>query len=203
MICTSRSTGDIHDQSAHRLARSSCLRAVVTPDRITKIAWDWGADGADHAEIVRNPDGWQISGANGATRYRITTDASGAATKLNVNTTQELTLRRGSQGWWYPDGRLIAGSANALDPDIACTALTNTLPIRRLGLAIGATAEIDVLYIPVPALEPAIVRQCYTRQADGYLYENRDSGFRAFLSVDAEGWVTHYPGVCDMMEPSQ
>jgi hypothetical protein len=98
---------------------------------------------------------------------------------------------------------VIPGSANAIDPDIACTALTNTLPIRRLDLAIGERVEIDVLYIPVPVLEPVIARQCYARQADGYLYENRDTGFTALLSVDRGGWVTHYPGVCDMMEPPQ
>ncbi len=107
-----------------------------------------------------------------------------------------MTLDRDAKGWRLRGGDPVPGSAGALDPDIACTAATNTLPIRRLGLAVGATAEIDVLYIAMPDLTPRILRQRYSRRDEGYLYENLESGFSAFLTVDSGGWVTDYPGVC-------
>ena len=81
--------------------------------------------------------------------------------------------------------------------DIEATPFTNTLPIRRLGLTVGESAEIQVLYISVPDLSIKPVRQRYTRLADGrtYRYESLASGFTAVITVDDDGLVTDYPGL--------
>jgi hypothetical protein len=86
------------------------------------------------------------------------------------------------------------------DVDIRVTPFTNTLPIRRLALAPGASAELHVGYITVPDLSIRPVRQRYTclaRSESGgiYRYDSLDSGFRADLTVDAHGLVVEYPGI--------
>jgi hypothetical protein len=86
------------------------------------------------------------------------------------------------------------------DVDIRVTPFTNTLPIRRLALAPGASAELRVGYITVPDLSIRPVRQRYTclaRSESGgiFRYDSLDSGFRADLTVDAHGLVVEYPGI--------
>lgn len=112
-----------------------------------------------------------------------------------------------------PDGHLVVktevqakqshGPALSLDEsidiDIYPSPFTNTLPIRRLQLAPGDSAEITVAFIKVPALTVHPVRQRYTCLARGdeggrYRYEGLETGFQAELPVDADGLVLDYPG---------
>ena len=90
-----------------------------------------------------------------------------------------------------------------MDIDFAATPFTNTLPIRRLGLQPGESAEVAVVYIDAPSLEVTPVRQRYTclaSDADGGRYRFEalpyaalPDGFMAELSVDADGLVRDYP----------
>ncbi len=89
-----------------------------------------------------------------------------------------------------------------LNPDTS-TAFTNTLPIRRLGLQPGESAELSVAYIDVPTLGVTPARQrygCLARSAEEgrYRYESLPSaalpgGFTDDLLVDADGLVVDYP----------
>ena len=86
--------------------------------------------------------------------------------------------------------------AGALDVDIAATPFTNTLPIWRLGLGIGESADIVTAYIDVPALTVQSDPQRYTRLDErSYRYESRDSGFARDITVDDAGFVVDYPGL--------
>ncbi|HEY7176965.1 MAG TPA: putative glycolipid-binding domain-containing protein, partial [Micromonosporaceae bacterium] len=68
---------------------------------------------------------------------------------------------------------------------------TNTLPIRRLGLGVGESAEILVGYIDVPTLTLRPAAQRYTRSTDRtYRYES--GSFRADVIVDDAGLVIDY-----------
>ncbi|WP_299876318.1 putative glycolipid-binding domain-containing protein [uncultured Sulfitobacter sp.] len=157
--------------------------------------------------ILEGPDGWRASGKQGQTRYWLSCTASFECTFVNVITStdagkHELKLHRTMDGWKDANGLILPCSRNALDPDIACTALTNTYPIRRLEKQGIADATIDVLFIPVPTLSPRIVSQRYTKVEDGWRYENTLSGFTALLSLDKDGLVTDYPGVCKRTKAS-
>ena len=84
--------------------------------------------------------------------------------------------------------------------DISDTPFTNTLPIRRLGLASGESAVISVAYFDGAELQPWPELQRYTclqQDSDGGLYrfESLDGGFTADLPVDADGLVFDYPGL--------
>src|SRR3989442_7943903 len=86
------------------------------------------------------------------------------------------------------------------------TPFTNTLPVRRLGLRPGETADLPVAWVIVPGLRVERARQRYTclrLEAQGavYLYENLDNGFRADLPVDADGMGLDYPDQFRRREP--
>jgi hypothetical protein len=98
--------------------------------------------------------------------------------------------------------RLSYGPALSLDAcidiDIYPSPFTNTLPIRRLQLASGESAEITVAFIKLPQLTIRPVKQRYTcleSSTDGgrYRYEDLDTGFQAELPVNADGLVLDYP----------
>lgn len=106
-----------------------------------------------------------------------------------------LEVRRTADGWKV-DGRLRADLREAHEVDISASPLSNTLPIRRLRLAVGESADIVTAYVRVPELDVAADPQRYTRlSANEYLYESRDSDFRRTVTVDDDGFVVDYPGL--------
>lgn len=98
-------------------------------------------------------------------------------------------------GNWSKDGVPLPELKGALDPDLTVTPFTNTLPIRRLRLKPGESAEIAAAFIELPELTIVKSPQRYTRLDEGrrYLYESLKSGFRREIEVDQEGLVTTYP----------
>lgn len=114
--------------------------------------------------------------------YQVVTDADGVTRETAVTVTADGDTRsRAIDFADYP---------GCLDVDIAITPLTNTLPIRRLDLAVGASREIEVVYIGIPDLAIRRSTQRYTRLTNGYRYES--GSFSADLEVDAEGLVRTY-----------
>jgi uncharacterized protein len=87
----------------------------------------------------------------------------------------------------------------ALDVDLGYSPLTNTLPIRRLGLLRakpGTSQTLTVAWVLVPSLAVVAGRQTYTVLGEGRVrYES--GTFAADLTVDGEGYVTHYPGLAE------
>jgi len=80
--------------------------------------------------------------------------------------------------------------------DISLTPFTNTLPINNLGLAVGESAVIGVVYFDMEKLEVKPVKQKYTRVAEReYEYESLVTGFKAVLEVDEDGVVKDYEGI--------
>ena len=138
-------------------------------------------------------------------RYEIRCDASWACRELRVASLLEpirpLELRGDGRGRWIrANGEHVSSLDGCLDVDIAATPFTNTLPIRRLGLAPGRSADITVVYVDVPDLSLRAARQRYTclEQADRggrWRYENPVSGFTAELAVDSDGLVLDYPDI--------
>ncbi|HEY1762635.1 MAG TPA: putative glycolipid-binding domain-containing protein, partial [Acidimicrobiales bacterium] len=85
-----------------------------------------------------------------------------------------------------------------IDVDISMTPLTNTLPIRRMGLAVGERREMLAAFVRVPDLTAAPVAQSYelleaTPAGSRYLYQS--STFQAELSIDSDDLVVDYATV--------
>jgi uncharacterized protein len=121
--------------------------------------------------------------------------------KLSGPEEKEVHLLADGMGSWNGiNGEPLVALEGCLDVDIMATPFTNTLPVRRLVLAVGESREIDAVYVRVPDLQINRSRQLYTcleKEAGGgrYLYESLDGDFKAQLVVDAEGLVLDYEGI--------
>lgn len=128
--------------------------------------------------------------------YRLDCDPSWRPLSVTVDVYGQpaVSLAREGDRWFDGDGRERPDLAGCLDVDIALTPFTNTIPIRRLALDHGASADLDVVYIhPGPTVDVSAQHQRYTRISTGYRYES--GSFRADLRVDDDGIVTEYPGL--------
>ena len=75
---------------------------------------------------------------------------------------------------WILNGRPRRDLDEAHEVEHAFSPVSNTLPIRRLGMAVGDSVDIVTAYITVPDLEVTADPQRYTRlSSNEYLYESR------------------------------
>jgi len=80
------------------------------------------------------------------------------------------------------------------DIDLNFSPSTNTLPIRRLNLAIGQEARVRAAWLRFPSLRLEPLEQVYRRLGETtYRYESAGGAFVAELEVNGAGFVTNYP----------
>lgn len=145
--------------------------------------------------------------------YALQTDERGATTNLQITATtagaqQKLDLRR-EGGMWTVNGQLRADLAEALDCDVACSPVTNTMPIIRHGLQHGPGANPDpspdsvdgahrfvMAFVQVPSLQVVVSQQTYTHLGlteDAAHVRYASGTFVSDLTVDRDGLVIDYP----------
>jgi hypothetical protein len=166
-------------------------------------------DGHAYGRIVMVGDahvfeGWEIvavpSGGH-AVRFRLVVGPDFVARALEMDAdgprgVRRLSVRRDPKGHWWANGQRRSDLDAAVDLDVAATPLTNTPTIRRLALAPGASADIIVAWVDVPALEVNAVEQRYTRLDDTtYRFETGD--FRALVTTDDDGVVRDFDAFAD------
>ena len=93
---------------------------------------------------------------------------------------------------WTVDGEVDEALEGCTDIDLGWSPITNTIPMRRLGLDVGESAEITAAWFRFPELELEPNRQRYTRKAENlWRYQAGDFDFE--LVVDPEsGLITKY-----------
>ena len=128
--------------------------------------------------------------------YRVLADAEGLTTAAHVRDLRgfeqrTLVLERDAKGGWSVDGKAVRGLKGATDVDLGCSPSTNTLPIRRLRLGIGASKTIKAAWVRFPELTVVKADQKYTR-LDEFTYRYASGDFEAELTVDDEGLVAAY-----------
>jgi uncharacterized protein len=108
-----------------------------------------------------------------------------------------VALASDGNGNWRDGARKLPALNGAIDVDITCTPFTNTLPIRRLGLEAGQSADIVVAYIDVPTLTVTADPQRYTciEPMRRYRFESQGGDFVREIEVDEHGLVVLYPGL--------
>lgn len=135
------------------------------------------------------------------TRFSVRTDLAWATREVSAEVVSaqglgSVTLTVQGGYWRDPEGNTFPELVGCLDVDVAATPLTNTLPIRRLGLQPGDFRDIAAVWIDIPSLRVRRVRQRYTRHpAEGGLdiYTYRDPLHGEYrLSVDGNGVVVDY-----------
>lgn len=142
----------------------------------------------------------ELGGEPASVLYHITTDARWATREVSV------TLNRGNehaglelyvdseQRWWQGEHELT-DLQGLSDVDLSVTPATNTLPLRRLNLSVGESAEATAAWVKFPGLEFEPLPQRYTRLSEHhYRYESASAfaDFSADLTLDSEGIVTDY-----------
>lgn len=131
-------------------------------------------------------------------QYVVYCDRDWVTGGLHVHTTQgdvhrQLQLRRDTSGSWWRDDELLSEFDGLMDIDLSVTPSTNTLPIRRMGLSVGAAAPTDAVWVRFPELTLQRLAQRYTRVAElRYAYESAGGSFKADIDVDEQGVVVRY-----------
>lgn len=126
--------------------------------------------------------------------YSVTTDPQWRTRSVDVEvvghrrTTIDMSV---ADGAWTVDGVARPDLAGCIDADLGWTPATNTLPIRRLGLAVGEAAELTAAWLRFPDLVVVPSRQRYVREgANAWRYLSGDHDFA--LETNAHGLVTRY-----------
>jgi hypothetical protein len=128
--------------------------------------------------------------------YRVLTDGAGLTTAAHVRDLRgfeqrTLTLERDAKGNWTVDGAKVRTLKGATDVDLGCSPSTNTLPIRRLRIGVGASKTIKAAWVRFPELTVVKAEQTYTR-LDEFTYRYASGDFEAELTVDDEDLVAAY-----------
>jgi hypothetical protein len=128
--------------------------------------------------------------------YRVLADATGVTTAAHVRDlrgfeTRTIGLERDPKGNWTVNGVVTRALKGCTDVDLGCSPSTNTLPIRRLRLAIGKWHTIQAAWVRFPELVVVKAAQTYSR-LDEFTYRYASSGFEAELTADDDGLVAVY-----------
>jgi hypothetical protein len=109
-------------------------------------------------------------------------------------------LEADGEGRWSIDDEPAPHLDGCLDVDLESSAFTNALPVHRLGLGIGSSAQAPAAYVRLVDLRVARLEQQYTRVSDQddrqrYDYVAPAFGFSCRLVYDAAGLILAYPGI--------
>lgn len=161
--------------------------------------------GAEFCALSRRGDGWQLAGAavvafDGVplrADYMVECDADWRTREATLAVVSEgverrLHIRAEGEGVWSVNGQAVDGVRGQIDIDLNVTPATNTLPIRRLNLAVGERAEVVAAWVRFPELTLEPLWQRYTRLSeDRYGYES-DGHFTTEFVVDDLGLLIDY-----------
>ena len=158
-------------------------------------------------ELQRAATGWVLRGTillqcdAGAAEARYEVRCAGdwhtTAADVRVRTASaERSLHlTATEGRWSRDGREFEDVRGCVDVDLSWSPSTNTLPIRRLALAVGARRELSAAWVRFPELSVEPLSQEYARLEERrYRYASAGGAFTALLDVDDEGLVRTYAG---------
>lgn len=175
-----------------------------TQDANQTITWTSAElESTERLDMSRTPGGWLLQGevqvpfdgVPGQISYSVVTNhkwqtSSADITIETASFQRVLSLLRAPSGWTL-DGVPLPELHNCADIDFGWTSATNTLPIRRLDLAVGAAGAATAAWIRFPELTIEPLEQSYRRLAtDRYLYES--PSFKAELVTNNHGLVTRY-----------
>jgi hypothetical protein len=119
---------------------------------------------------------------------------SGRVTGWAGSATVDMALSVDAARRWFINGTECPEAAGGVDLDLNFSPCTNLLPIRRLGLSIGQSAEVQAAWLRFPGFTLEPLAQLYHRlDVTTYRYESAGGTFVTELQVNPVGFVTHYP----------
>jgi uncharacterized protein len=153
-------------------------------------------------------EGWTTAiedGQTWAVEYAIDVDAAWATRSAAIRGRSaaglcSALLEADGNGRWLVDGIPVRRLDGCLDVDLEASAMTNALPVRRLGLPAAAGAAAPAAYVRAVGLAVERLEQTYVRTTDDagrqrYDYAAPAFDFEARLVYDESGLVLDYPGI--------
>jgi uncharacterized protein len=168
---------------------------------VSEVLWLFSEGGADHCVLEPSGRGHRlrgvallaVEGKPVEARYSILADGSWRTEEVSV----AIEFPGGDVREPVELGKLWAGGdrppelRDCVDVDLGFTPATNTLPIRRLGLAVGESAEVAAAWLRWPELTVERLEQRYERLARRR-YRYSSGRFSAELVVGDDGLVLEY-----------
>ncbi len=146
-------------------------------------------------------EGWTISGqvAREQVQYVVRLSASWQVRQFllfrDLDDPDLWLATDGTARWGEMNGAHRIELDGCYDIDLACTPFTNSLPIRRLPLHVGDSAELPVVTVDVETLDVRAVTQRYIR-LDTHRWRVSDRADHSVeFDVDQYGLVVDYPGM--------
>ncbi len=170
-------------------------------------------DGFESVFLRAGPPGYRIDGYTAAVedgrvwavRYLIELDESwvtrsARAWGRSLDGETEVRLDVNDSGRWHVNGTARPDLDGCHDVDLESSAGTNTIPVHRLDLGVGQSAEAPAAYVRVRDLGVERLEQQYSRVDDDGWNRNYDYRCPAFdvecrLVYDDAGLVVEYPGI--------
>jgi uncharacterized protein len=153
-------------------------------------------------------EGWTAAVEDGTTwvvEYAVEVDPAGATRSARIRGRsaggfRSVLLEADGAGHWLVDGETPPGLEGCLDVDLEASAMTNALPVRRMGLPVAAQAAAPAAYVRAVGLAVERLEQTYVRAADEASWQRYDYAapsfdFTARLVYDQAGLVLDYPGI--------
>ncbi len=104
-------------------------------------------------------------------------------------------LRKNQAMRWTRNGKIVPEVDNCIDIDLNFSRSTNMLPIRRLNLAVGQSADVKAAWLRFPSFKLEPLAQTYLHLGEStYRYESGNGTFVTNLLVSKSGFVVDYPG---------
>jgi uncharacterized protein len=183
--------------------------------KLTFLRWcEWDGPGLQHL-VLREQRERIVADAvvlghtgngNFAATFRIVCDGAWHTREIEarlLDTDRHLILLSDGAGYWRDgNGTPLPHLDGALDVDLPLTPFTNTLPIRRLRLGAGESADLKVAYLTMPELSAIADPQRYVciEPLARYRFESLDTDFVREIEVDTQGLVLAYPGLFKRVE---
>ncbi|VTU33445.1 putative glycolipid-binding domain-containing protein [Variovorax sp. RA8] len=164
--------------------------------------------GHDACRLEKHGDGWQLDGAavfrgeNGQPArldYRVHCDKAWHAKWGRVrgwigSLPVDFAIARAANGEWSLNDQRVPGLAHCTDLDLGFTPATNLLPLRRLNLQVGESAEAPAAWLDLDNEDLSALAQHYERRSEAeYWYQSPRFDYEGLLVTVPEGFVTHYP----------
>jgi uncharacterized protein len=108
----------------------------------------------------------------------------------------DLQIQTDSSGRWWLNDAEQPDVEGCIDVDLNFSPSTNLLPIRRLGLEVGESAEVKAAWLRFPSFKLELLPQQYRRLDENtYRYESAGGQFVSELKVSPSGFVIDYSGI--------
>ncbi|HZN62310.1 MAG TPA: putative glycolipid-binding domain-containing protein [Planctomycetota bacterium] len=135
-----------------------------------------------------------------ALRYSVETAEGGRTRRARVEGIVgrhpvDIRIRADRRRRWTINGRPCPQVEGCEDVDLNFSPSTNTLPIRRLSLAVGDRASVRAAWLRFPDFTFHPLDQVYHRKSRSSYRYGSSSGFSAVVEVNSAGLVTRYGGV--------